>query len=366
LSEKPLSQLSRAELESLRKLIAQKRVSMPLTQVGLDAIGKGKLWARLGPLAGADEVVALALIDLALAVEVAPATSSATLVWSGPEVKPSAARSTSAVLLELLGSAREEVWIVGYEFDHGATLFGPLHKAMTERGVKATICLDVRPAPSPKSDVAAYLAVQAHDFVKLNWPFGAPLPQLFSFPAGHEHGSRRSLHAKCVVVDRRFVLVGSANFTRRGHERNLEVGVLLDDPALAKALVEQLERLRETGVLAALHVVAAAAKVVEATEDEQDDLAETLLVNPAARGLFRQLVARGLPVPAVGEDLTGASGGVIGTAELSWDEARVAVLLPEQELSRRKLEAAGWSCFSVGLDASELTALCERVAGARG
>lgn len=48
-----------------------------------------------------------------------------------------------------------------------------------------------------------------------------------------------SLHAKCVVVDERWVLVTSANFTDRGQTRNVEVGVLLDDAGFAGVLEAQ-------------------------------------------------------------------------------------------------------------------------------
>jgi phosphatidylserine/phosphatidylglycerophosphate/cardiolipin synthase-like enzyme len=48
-----------------------------------------------------------------------------------------------------------------------------------------------------------------------------------------------SLHAKCVVVDGRLVFVTSANFTDRGQTRNVEVGVVLDEPRLAAVLEAQ-------------------------------------------------------------------------------------------------------------------------------
>ncbi len=61
--------------------------------------------------------------------------------------------------------------------------------------------------------------------------------------SAHHHGStgfpRHSMHAKCVVVDRRRVLVGSANFTRRAQTRNIEVGVLLTDEDFAQGLLHQ-------------------------------------------------------------------------------------------------------------------------------
>jgi hypothetical protein len=42
-----------------------------------------------------------------------------------------------------------------------------------------------------------------------------------------------------------------------------------------------------------------------------------------------------------------------------WDAPRVAVLLAEQEGSRKKLEAAGWTCFASTLDPNSFETLGE-------
>lgn len=368
----PLSQLTRAELEWLRRAIARRQVPTPLTETALRSNGKDRLFSRLGVLVHANEDVALALIDLALALgERAPAEAPrapATLVWTTPDVHLSKARSTTAVLLELFSGARERVLVAGYEFDHGAALFDPLHEAMAARGVKVDVFLEIDPAPSPKSVMASYLALQAHRFIESNWPFGAPYPRLHYFPAGCEHGSRRSLHAKCVVVDGRHVLVGSANFTKRGHTRNIEVGVRLDDADLAGAIVYQFERLLEQGAFAPLSFVPGA-KPPLAAEDEHEvapqpasanaheALAAELGVAAEAKPLLLRLLAGGAPTPQVGDDIEGDDGDAIASPELSWPRHRVAVLLPEQEADRRKLEAQRWTCFSIERATAELDRL---------
>ena len=80
------------------------------------------------------------------------------------------------------------------------------------------------------------------------WP-GARLPEVFSDrrALSMERGPRAVLHAKCVVVDERWSFVTSANFTEAAQERNIEVGVVLDHPALAQALGAQFQGLRERG-----------------------------------------------------------------------------------------------------------------------
>ncbi|MGH9321370.1 MAG: phospholipase D-like domain-containing protein [Vicinamibacteria bacterium] len=63
-----------------------------------------------------------------------------------------------------------------------------------------------------------------------------------------------SLHAKCVVVDDRLSLVTSANFTEAAHWRNIEAGVLVDDPRFAVNLRSQFDRLIAEGLLLRLPV----------------------------------------------------------------------------------------------------------------
>lgn len=376
----PLGQLTKAELEFLRKAIARRQVPTPLTLAALQSIGRGSLFARLGALAGASEDAALAMIDLALAAgdagPAARAPAPAVLAWTVPDgtLLHGGIRATTPVVLEMLGAAQERVLIAGYQFDHGAVIFQPLYKAMVERGVKVTIYVEVPPVPSPRSNLDAYLAVQAHRFIKDNWPFGAPLPELYYWPVGCAHGSHSSLHAKCIVVDARYALIGSANFTRRGHRRNLEIGVRLDDPAFALSLVQQFERLVDKGQLLRLPAIAGHDIPPMAAEDEEGAaaaaiapeihaaaLAAELLVSDAARPLFDRLIASGLPMPLVGEDIEGEHGEVIGSPELAWDAPHVAVLLPEQEGNRKKLEAAGWTCFASTLDQAAFEMLGELV-----
>ena len=60
---------------------------------------------------------------------------------------------------------------------------------------------------------------------------------------------RAVMHAKCVVVDERWVLVTSANFTEAAHNRNLEAGLALQHAPLAAALSREFSRLLESGAL---------------------------------------------------------------------------------------------------------------------
>lgn len=72
-----------------------------------------------------------------------------------------------------------------------------------------------------------------------NWPGEDPVPTIYYDPRTVAPGSKINLHAKCIVVDGVWSLVGSANFTYNAHARNIEVGVLIEDAAFATALASQ-------------------------------------------------------------------------------------------------------------------------------
>ena len=56
-------------------------------------------------------------------------------------------------------------------------------------------------------------------------------------------------HAKCVVVDRKELFVSSANFTEAAHERNLEIGLMIQSAVLAEQLHGYFDTLIEANLL---------------------------------------------------------------------------------------------------------------------
>ena len=169
-------------------------------------------------------------------------------MWTGPDVAASAARDTAVVVRELFARAERSVLVAGFSFDHGADIFKPLHRAMRDRGVEASIFLDLHRAPGTEPDVNAHVRREIDAFLVANWPFGAPIPRLYYDPRTVEPTSTASLHAKCIVVDDRRALVTSANFTSRGQERNVEVGVLVESEKFARELIHQWRNAAEAGV----------------------------------------------------------------------------------------------------------------------
>ena len=115
----------------------------------------------------------------------------------------------------------------------------PVAAFMKERGVRAKCVVDIAQIEHGV-DPARHLDDQLSCFFTKNWPFGEPIPQLYYDKRALEPGpSFCSLHAKCVVVDGMRAFVSSANFTERGRERNIEVGVLIEDALIAGSLLRQ-------------------------------------------------------------------------------------------------------------------------------
>jgi phosphatidylserine/phosphatidylglycerophosphate/cardiolipin synthase-like enzyme len=56
-------------------------------------------------------------------------------------------------------------------------------------------------------------------------------------------GPSVAFHAKCVVLDEAELFVSSANFTEAAQNRNVELGVLLQSPTLAKQATSFLAEL---------------------------------------------------------------------------------------------------------------------------
>jgi phosphatidylserine/phosphatidylglycerophosphate/cardiolipin synthase-like enzyme len=241
--------VSTATIEQLRAGIASGHLRTPVDRASLVGVGvKHQLDAIDGALAGHRTAACLAILDVALA-EREDRRPAPELVWTGPEGSSSTARDTAVVLRELFEGARESVILAGYSFDHAREVLAPLHATMRDRGVDARFFVDV-PQIERSADAGAHLARHLGAFRSENWPFGEPRPRLYYDKRALVPGPPwSSLHAKCVVIDGARAFVSSANFTQRGQERNIEVGVLIDDAGFASFLAGQWMGLVEAGVV---------------------------------------------------------------------------------------------------------------------
>lgn len=243
-----LSGVSTPQLVQLHRLVRTGDLSCPLTEAGLLHRGLGMLWRDISWMAALDASALGAVLRVALAERERRQATGPELVWTGPEPKVSTARDTAVVVRQLFGRAQRSVLVTGFRVDGGKSIFEPLCDAIRDRGVDARVFLhlDDRPGMSAKEAAEAGVA----EFLRTSWPEGGPVPAVFYDPRTVAPGSSINLHAKCVVVDGRYSLIGSANFTHNAHVRSIEVGVVVDDVQLATDLTRQWQGLIDNGLIA--------------------------------------------------------------------------------------------------------------------
>jgi phosphatidylserine/phosphatidylglycerophosphate/cardiolipin synthase-like enzyme len=245
-----LKEVSSSAIERLRTAIVTGQLKTPVDRAALLGCGiRHQLDAIEATLAGHRSAACLAILDVVLAErEVRRPTPQ--LVWTGPEEPGGTARDTAVVLRELFEGARESVILAGYSFDHAAAVLAPLHAVMRDHGVKASFFVNIPQVDRPDIADGEHLVDHLGRFVQYNWPFGAPVPALYYDKRALVPGPPFcSLHAKCVVVDGARAFVSSANFTQRGQDRNIEVGVLIEDPSFASYLAGQWLGLIDAGIV---------------------------------------------------------------------------------------------------------------------
>jgi len=168
------------------------------------------------------------------------------LVISGPEVTGIPTADTGATVQTLIENAQDEVLLIGYAVHNGKRLFRRLAERMEQT---PSLCvkfhLDIPRKPTDTSLSSEIVRRFARDFVTKHWP-GKLLPKMYYDPRSLANSTQEkaSLHAKCVIVDRRAALVTSANFTEAAHRKNIETGVLIRYEPLVLRLHGYFEGLR--------------------------------------------------------------------------------------------------------------------------
>jgi phosphatidylserine/phosphatidylglycerophosphate/cardiolipin synthase-like enzyme len=174
----------------------------------------------------------------------------ADLVWSGPELPGLHARDTRRVYEELLGSAERSVLASAYVFFDGPKAFEVLARRMDARpALRVTLLLNIQRKRGDTSAADQLVRRFADRFWATDWP-GSSRPSIYYDPRALEmDGPAGILHAKALVVDGEAVFVTSANLTEAALDRNIEVGLLVRDQALAASLASHFQGLIDQGLL---------------------------------------------------------------------------------------------------------------------
>ena len=182
------------------------------------------------------------------------ATDQTDLVWSGLDIPGAESRDAPAVVRELLSSADHDVLIATFAIDEGEKAAGILGTLATRMDInpqlRARMFVNIPRKHRDTTPDSILIKKFADRFKDKIWP-GDRLPQVYFDPRSlaTDGPTRACLHAKCVVVDHQRSLDTSANFTEAAQVRNIEAGVVINDPAFAKRLVKQFDVLVELGKL---------------------------------------------------------------------------------------------------------------------
>lgn len=155
------------------------------------------------------------------------------VVWTGPEPGTGANRLTAATITDLIAQARRELTIVSYATRTEPAIDAAL-AAAAGRGVEITLLIErTEDNPSYTATGSPFPGLAA---IRLHWPASQRPPGA-------------ALHAKIIIVDDRIALVGSANFTTRAMESNLECGFLVRGGPQPAAIRHHLIALLDAGHL---------------------------------------------------------------------------------------------------------------------
>lgn len=182
-------------------------------------------------------------------------TTSPELVWSGNTGRRSCARKTRYVIEDLFAAANSRVLIAGYSFDHASDLFDPLFDRAEQLAAdglpppKVRVVLDCSNIKASLGEAPESLARRAAaEFTRVCWTRTSLAAELLYYRPSTERSGTfapHSMHAKCIVVDGGLALVGSANFSNRGRDRNLEVGTLIRDHHFVQSLLAAWDDIAE-------------------------------------------------------------------------------------------------------------------------
>ncbi len=172
------------------------------------------------------------------------------LVWTGPEVPGLHARDTRRVYEELLGTAERTVWVSTYAYFDGPKAFETIAQRMDEvPELRVKLLLNIHRKWGDTTAADHLVRRFADKFWSTDWP-GASRPEIYYDPRALDlKGPGSVLHAKAVVVDDEVVFVTSANLTEAALDRNIELGLLVRDHALAASVSKHFRVLIERGLL---------------------------------------------------------------------------------------------------------------------
>ena len=184
------------------------------------------------------DVLAGILVGAAYARQQAQRESSVELVWTGPTTPFVATRRTEQVLLDLIGHAQNDLFIVSFVTYDVSSVVHALNAAAA-RGIDIQILLET------STSHGGSLSVDPIAMMRRCVP-SAGLYTWTDRPAPFTEGR---VHAKVAVADGNAAFLTSANLTGHALEKNMEAGVVISGGQIPTGLRAHLHALIETKVI---------------------------------------------------------------------------------------------------------------------
>jgi phosphatidylserine/phosphatidylglycerophosphate/cardiolipin synthase-like enzyme len=184
------------------------------------------------------DVLAGILVGAAFAHQKAQSESSVELVWTGPTTPFVATRRTEQVLLDLIGHAQSDLFLVSFVAYDVSSVVDALNGAAA-RGIDIRILLETSMSHGGSLSVDPIATMRRC----------VPLATLYVWTDRPTPFAEGRVHAKVAVADGNEAFLTSANLTGHALEKNMEAGVLISGGLVPKGLRQHLHALITTSVI---------------------------------------------------------------------------------------------------------------------
>jgi len=194
-----------------------------LAKAAINTIGSAKTHDTLERLLGlcanqkiSGDLLAGVLLGASAASRERDESQSIEVVWTGPTTPHVPTRRMDQVLLDLIGSAEREIFLVSFVAYDFAPIVEALNAA-SERGLVIRVLLEASKAHGGSLDVDPVAKMSA----------SVPSAQLFTWVDRQPPFEEGRVHAKIALADDQAALLSSANLTGHAMTKNLEAGLLV-------------------------------------------------------------------------------------------------------------------------------------------
>lgn len=160
------------------------------------------------------------------------------LVWTGPTTSFVSARRTEQVLLQVINSAKETLFITSFVAYDVSNLVTAINAAI-ERGVTVDMLLESSQSHGGSIEIDVIGKMQNL----------IPKSRFYAWRDKDDEFSGGRVHAKVAVADGKLCFITSANLTGYAMNKNMEAGVLISGGQIPRSLDGHLTSLFQTNVV---------------------------------------------------------------------------------------------------------------------